>query len=109
MKKHFRATEYYTVHAATEPVEIDSEWFPEFDGASEEEFFDYISQNYNELAEDESLSVEARNALWHLIEGEKFEYFNSAYKGFDGDIQMGQPNEEWRRTGEFEVEYSTGN
>ena len=48
MKKHFRATEYYTVYTATEPVEIDSDWFPEFDGASEQEFFDYISENYEE-------------------------------------------------------------
>ena len=30
MKKHFRATEYFTIYAATEPVEIDSDWFPEF-------------------------------------------------------------------------------
>jgi hypothetical protein len=52
MKKHFRATEYYTIYAATEPVEIDSSWFPEFDGATEQEFFDYISENYQELAED---------------------------------------------------------
>jgi hypothetical protein len=55
------------------------------------------------------LSDEAREALWTLIEGEKFDYFNSSYKGYEGDIQMGQPNEEWRKTGDFEVEYSTGN
>ena len=108
MKKHFRATEYFTIHAATEPVEIDSDWFPEFDGTTEQEFFDYISENYNELAEDESLSEEAREALWTLIEGEKFDYFNSAYKGYEGDIQMGQPNEECHRTGGFEVELTTG-
>lgn len=107
MKKHFRATEYFTIHAATEPVEIDSDWFPEYEGNTEQEFFDYISENFNELAEDDSLSEEAREALWSLIEGEKFDYFNSSTKGYEGDIQMGKPNEEWRKTGDFEVELST--
>lgn len=108
MKKHFRATEYFTIYAATEPVELDSAMFPEFDGASEQDFFDYISENYNELAEDESLPEEVRNSLWTLIEGEKFDYFNSAMKGYEGDIQMGQPNEKWHKTGGFEVELTTG-
>ena len=107
MKKHFRATEYFTIHAATEPVEIDSDWFPEYEGNTEQEFFDYISENFNELANDDSLSEEAREALWSLIEGEKFDYFNSSTKGYEGDIQMGKPNEEWRKTGDFEVELST--
>lgn len=108
MKKHFRATEYFTIHAATEPVEIDSDWFPEFEGTTEQEFFDYISENYNDLAEDDSLSEEVRESLWVLVEGEKFDYFNSATKGYEGDIQMGKPNEEWRKTGDFEVEFTTG-
>ena len=77
MKKHFRATEYFTIHAATEPVELDSDLFTDFEGETEQEFFDYISENYNDLAEDESLSEEVREALWTLIEGEKFDYFNS--------------------------------
>ena len=108
MKKHFRATEYFTIHAATEPVEIDSDWFPDFDGSTEQEFFDYISENYNELAEDESLPEEVRDALWTLIDGEKFDYFNSCTKVYEVDIQMGQPNDEWRKTGNFEVELTTG-
>jgi hypothetical protein len=108
MKKHFRATEYFTIHAATEPVELDSDLFPDFEGETEQEFFDYISENYNDLAEDESLSEEVREALWTLIEGEKFDYFNSCTKGYEGDIQMGLPNETWHRTGGFEVELTTG-
>ena len=108
MKKYFRATEYFTIYAETEPVELDSAMFPEFDGASEQDFFDYISENYNDLAEDESLPEEVRDALWTLIEGEKFDYFNSAMKGYEGDIQMGQPNDEWHKTGGFEVESTTG-
>lgn len=108
MKKHFRATEYYTVYAATEPVEIDTDWFPNYDGYSEQEFFDYISENYEDLANDDSLCEEAKDALWTLIEGEKLEYYNSAMKGYEGDIQMGKPNEEWRKTGDFEVEFTTG-
>jgi hypothetical protein len=65
MKKHFRATEYFTT--ATEPVELDSDMFPEFEGTTEQEFFDYISENYNELAEDESLPEEVRDLLGHLL------------------------------------------
>jgi hypothetical protein len=108
MKKHFRATEYFTIYAATEPIELDSDLFPEFEGTTEQEFFDYISENYNDLAEDESLPEEVRNSLWTLIEGEKFDYFNSSYKGYEGDIQMGKPNETWHKTGGFEVELTTG-
>lgn len=108
MKKHFRSTEYFTIYAATEPVELDSDLFPEFEGTTEQEFFDYISENYNDLAEDESLPEEVRDALWTLIEGEKFDYFNSSTKGYEGDIQMGQPNDEWHKTGGFEVELTTG-
>ena len=108
MKKYFRATEYFTIHAATEPIELDSDLFPEFEGTTEQEFFDYISENYNDLAEDESLSEEVRETLWTLIEGEKFDYFNSCTKGYEGDIQMGLPNETWHRTGGFEVELTTG-
>lgn len=108
MKKHFRATEYFTIHAASEPIELDSDLFPDFEGTTEQEFFDYISENYNDLAEDESLSEEVRESLWTLIEGEKFDYFNSCTKGFEGDIQMGLPNETWHKTGGFEVELTTG-
>ena len=108
MKKHFRATEYFTIHAASEPIELDSDLFPDFEGTTEQEFFDYISENYNELAEDESLSEEVRESLWTLIEGEKFDYFNSCTKGYEGDIQMGLPNETWHKTGGFEVELTTG-
>lgn len=108
MKKYFRATEYFTIHAATEPIELDSDLFPDFEGTTEQEFFDYISENYNDLAEDESLSEEVRESLWTLIEGEKFDYFNSCTKGYEGDIQMGLPNETWHKTGGFEVELTTG-
>ena len=108
MKKHFRATEYFTIHAASEPIELDSDLFPDFEGTTEQEFFDYISENYNDLAEDESLSEEVRESLWTLIEGEKFDYFNSCTKGYEGDIQMGLPNETWHKTGGFEVELTTG-
>ena len=108
MKKHFRATEYFTIHAASEPIELDSDLFPDFEGTTEQEFFDYISENYNDLAEDESLSEEVRESLWTLIEGEKFDYFNSCTKGFEGDIQMGLPNETWHKTGGFEVDLTTG-
>jgi hypothetical protein len=107
MKKHFRATEYYTSYNATEPVELDSDWFPDFKGTTEEEFFNYIVENHNDLANDESFSEEVKEALWVLIDGEKSEYFNSCTKFYDGDIQMGVPNEEYHRSGYFEVEYTT--
>lgn len=108
MKKHFRATEYYTIHAATEPVELDSDLFPEFEGTTEQEFFDYIIENYEELANGDALPEEVRDSLWVLIEGEKTTYFDSTTKGYEGDIQMGQPNDEYRKTGKFEVQITTG-
>ena len=109
MKKHFRTTEIYTSHNATTPVEIDSGWLPDFKGSTEQEFFDYISENMQTLVdedEDSGLSEEALKALGELVYGERKEYYNSCVKYFEGEIQMGEINEKLVKNGEFETQYS---
>lgn len=105
MKKHFRKSEYYTLTDATEPVELDSEKFPDFDGETEEDFYNYISQNYRDLAEDDSIDEETKELLWVLIEGDMTIYMDSRYKGANETIQMGNINEEYHKTGGFEIQY----
>ena len=48
MKSHFRKTEYYTSHNANTPVELDSEKFPDFKGETEEEFLQYIFDDFGD-------------------------------------------------------------
>ncbi len=107
MKKFFRKTEHFTIHAATEPVELNSEWFPDYNGNSEQLFFAYIVKNNLKLIKDSSLCEEARNALSLLIEGEKKEYYNTKIKYYSENIQMGIPNKESNNTGGFKTQMST--
>lgn len=107
MKKFFRTTENYTCYTATKPVEIDSEWFPDFNGTTDKEFFDYIVENYENFLEDESLPEEVLDVLNELAYGDKVEYYNSSYKFFDGGVEMGFPNDKIRKNGEFQTEFTT--
>ena len=106
MKKHFRLTEIYTVHVATKPVELDSEMFPDFKGETEQEFFDYILQNYRELAEDETLSEEVSYLINDLAYGDKEEYYNSSFNYYEGEFQMGELDEKQHKNGYFDAQYT---
>jgi hypothetical protein len=107
MKKYFRQTEIYTSHNATKPVELDSDMFPDFKGETEQEFFDYVSQNYNELLEDENFSEEVKDLLGELAYGEKEEYYNSCFKYYEGELQMGELDEKASKNGRFNTQYSS--
>jgi len=106
MKKNFRKTEIYTVYAATKPVELDSDMFPDFKGETEQDFFSYVYQNYNDLLEDEDFPEEVRDLLGHIAYGDKEEYYNSCFKSYEGELQMGEPDETARKNGGFKVLYS---
>jgi hypothetical protein len=106
MKKHFRMVEDFTSYVASTPVEIDSEWFPDFKGTTDKEFFDYIIENYENFLEDESLPEEVLDALNELMYGDKEEYYNSSYKFFSGGIEMGNPSTEHHKNGNFETEFT---
>lgn len=106
MKKYFRTTENYTAYTATKPVELDSEMFPNFEGETEQEFFDYISQNYRELAEDETLPNEVTDLLNDLAYGDKEEYYNSSFKYYEGDFEMGELDEKANKNGGFDAQYT---
>ena len=79
MKAHFRKTEYYTSYNATTPVELDSEKFPDFKGATEEEFLEYIFDNLDEWVDgdDSPLSI----FIYELIKPENIEYYNIMLDG----------------------------
>ena len=101
MKKYFRMVEDFTCYLASTPVEIDSEWFPDFNGTTDKEFFDYILENYETIVEDESYPKEVIDALNELGYGDKEEYYNSSFKFFSGGVEMGEPSDKHHKNGNF--------
>lgn len=110
MKAHFRKTEYYTSHNATEPVELDSEKFPDFKGETPEEFLEYINENLSEwINGDDELPFdeETVNALYELQEGSMKEYWGSYMNYFEGELQIGEPTpEDNHKNGNFKTTHS---
>ena len=49
MKINVYATESYTTWLVREPVEIDTDNYPELEGMTEEEIKEYIRENYYEM------------------------------------------------------------
>jgi len=110
MKLLFRKTEYYTVYAAGPSVELDSNDFPEFNGETEEEFLDYIKENLYEFSESDEVdgvSEDSLNKLWELNNGKMTEYANSKSEFFQGDLQIGEVNPDYIKTGGFKVNAQT--
>ena len=109
MKAHFRKTEYYTSYNATTPVELDSEKFPDFKGATEEEFLEYIFDNLDEWVDgdDSPFDEETQDKLYDLQYGEMKEYWGSYQNSFDGELQIGDetPGENGKN-GNFKTRHS---
>jgi hypothetical protein len=110
MKRHFRKTEYYTSHNANEPVELDSEKFPDFKGETEEDFLQYIFDNLDEWTNGDDDSIfdeETMNQLFELNSGSMVEYWGSYQNYFEGDLQVGEITPESNhKNGNFEVKHS---
>ena len=107
-----RKCERVTVCYCSEVANLDPEKFRNlsipYDGESEEDFLNYISQNTYDFGDIwDEFDEETQIQLSALFEPEMTEYANSAWKGEDSWHELGKVDETWTRTGGFEVNHST--
>ena len=112
-KIYVRKCERFTQWEASEPIEVDVEKLrncvPPYEGETEKDLLDYLQENvlYNyDWAEDETnKEVYGEDAAYDLT----FEscdmdvYSDSRNKYAQEWLDIGEPNEEWRKMGGFEV------
>jgi len=112
-KVYVRKCERFTQWEASEPIEVDVEKLrncvPPYEGETEKDLLDYLQENvlYNyDWAEDEiNKEVYGEDAAYDLT----FEscdmdvYSDSRDKYAQEWLDIGEPNEEWRKMGRFEV------
>lgn len=109
-----RKCERVTVYNTTEVANLNPDDFRNlsipFEGETDEEFLSYLEENKWELEENyEEISEEVLNELNKLWEPEWTEYSNSAWNGEDSWLESGEVNENWTKTGGFEILHSTDN
>ena len=110
MKHQIRKAESITVYRATCVIEIDDEHFRElndpYTGNSPEEFAEYLAnKDLEELSyEVEDVDIATGDKLRDLSESSWEEYANSCEKGSEVYIQIGEQDEEYRKTGGFRVD-----
>ena len=107
-----RKCERYTSCMASEVANLDPEKFRTlsvpFEGETEEDFLNYISQNQYELEEIyEEIDEETRNELDKIWSPEWTEFSNSAWKFEDSWHESGRVDETWTRHGGFEATHTT--
>ena len=118
MKYQIRKVEEITVWQATEVAELDPKKFKKLEnnpytGETEEDFLKYIQEFINTcrydgipLDLDEKTSMELDkmidNCTWT-------EYANSCDKGETSWYQIGEKNEEYRKSGGFKVNFDVAN
>jgi len=113
-KIYVRKVETWTVQAASTPIEVDVEKLrscdPPYEGDSDEELAQYLFENvynnYDWYDNDTNKEVYGEDEAYDLSMEETYdlkEFYDSRNKGEESFIQVGLPNEEWTRTGGFEV------
>jgi len=108
-----RKCQTYSVTSKTKTAFLDPEKFRNlsipYEGDSEEEFVNYISELYMddiyEELDEETLSE--LDKFYDNVEWE--EWYNSAWDGEESWFDIGEENDEYRRTGGFEVRHTTTN
>jgi len=110
-KIYIRKVERYTVWEASKPIEVDVEKLrkcePPYEGESPEELLEYLEKNvYNNYEwSEENAEVYGEDESYDLTMDEVYEmevYSDTREKFEDSWIEIGQPNEEYRKTGRFE-------
>lgn len=112
-KIYVRKIETWTISSASEPIEVNVEALrkcePPYDGDSEQELVDYLHdnvwENYEFYENETNKEVYGEDAVYDLVMEEAYtenEIFDSRTKGEDSFIQVGVPNEEWRKDGGFQ-------
>ena len=106
-----RKCQTYSVTSKTQTANLDPEKFRNlstpYEGDSEEEFVNYISgiyldDIYEELDEE---TISELDKFFDNVEWE--EWYNSAWDGEESWFDIGEDNDEWQRTGKFEIRHTT--
>jgi len=112
-KVYVRKCERFTQWEASEPIEVDVEKLrncvPPYEGETEKDLLDYLQENvlYNyDWAEDETnKEVYGEDAAYDLtFESCDMEVYSDTRDKYAQEwLDIGEPNEEWRKMGRFEV------
>jgi len=111
-KIYVRKCERYTVWEASEPIEVDVEKLrqcePPYEGDSAEELLEYINENVmnNYDWADTNKEVYGNDAAYDLTFDECYDmevYSDTREKYAQEWLDVGTPNEEYRKMGGFEV------
>jgi hypothetical protein len=114
-----RKCQTWTVTSKTQTATLDPEKFRNlstpYEGDSEEDFVNYVSglyldDIYEELDEETISELDKffDNVEWEdLLRCFSSAWYNSAWDGEESWFDIGEENPEFRRTGGFEVRYST--
>lgn len=111
-KVYVRQAERYTIWEATEPVEVNVEKLrkcePPFEGENEQDLLEYLSDNVwdNEDWADENAEAYGADEAYELTLVEAYDtevYSDTREKYGQLWIDVGVPNEEYRKMGGFEV------
>ena len=109
-KLYVRQVERYTVWEATEPIEIDVEKLrkcePPYEGETEQDLLNYLEENvyanYDWAETNEEVYGEAVHELTFDEVYDAEVYSDTRDKYQDAWIEVGVPNDEYRKVGKFE-------
>lgn len=112
-KVYVRKCERFTQWEASEPIEVNVEKLrncvPPYEGETEKELLDYLQENvlYNyDWAEDETnQEVYGEDAAYDLtFESCDMDVYSDTRDKYAQEwLDIGEPNDEWRKMGKFEV------
>lgn len=113
-KVYVRMCERFTQWRASEPIEVDVEKLrkcePPFEGETEQDLLEYLTDNVwnNYDWAEENGEIYGENEAYDLtLEGQDMEaYSDSRDKYAQEWLDVGVPNEEYRKMGRFEVKAS---
>ena len=115
-KVYIRFCEAYRIAQASEPIEVDVEALrkctPAYEGNTAEELLEYLEEIHNDYDwyEDNKENFEDEDDAYALIfeEWPEMEPFDdSRNKGAETWLEVGEPNEEYRRYGNWKMEATT--
>ena len=108
-----RKCERVTVYNTTEVANLNPDDFRNlsipFEGETDTDFLSYLGENMFELCEViyEEINRDTLEELSKMWEPEWTEYSNSTWNGEDSWIEAGEVNEEYTKTGGFQILQST--
>jgi len=113
-KVYVRQAERYTVWEATEPIEVDVEKLrkcdPPFEGENEQDLLEYLKDNvwgnYDWAENETNQEVYGEDAAMELTFDEVYDvevYSDTREKYQQAWLDVGVPNDEYRKMGGFEV------